>query len=76
MKAKTANMSPRDLIYTALAVAIGVVFLIVWYLAPEILTVPLWTGSPISFGFVAGTISLFGPILISWLLIRHDDTNE
>jgi hypothetical protein len=58
--------------WVALAIILAVAYQSLWYIAPGLLAQPLWPGSALSIAFVLGMLSLLAPILIAWLLIRHD----
>ncbi len=43
-----------------------------WYVAPQLLALPLWSGSALNVGFILGTLSIAVPILTAWLMVRDD----
>lgn len=67
-----AQLSRRDTWLAALAVVLTLIFQSTWYIAPEILSYPLWEGATLNLGFLLGSISLVVPVAIAWWCM-HDD---
>jgi hypothetical protein len=77
MKSKDASVKLewRGAIWTVIAVALVSAYQAMYFLAPDILAIPLWEGSSLTYAFLLGTLSLLIPIAIGWWMIHTDKTD-
>lgn len=69
---QVADLRSRDTYLAVVAIASGFVFLAMWYLTPELLTEPLWSGASLTIAFLLGTFAVFIPVFVAWLIIAKD----
>jgi uncharacterized membrane protein (DUF485 family) len=54
------------------AVVLIALFQAIWYIAPDVLAQPLWSGSALNIGFLLGTLSMLVPVVVAWLIVKPD----
>ncbi len=66
------ELDRRGAALAVLTVALAALFMALFYIAPDLLARPLWQGGALTVAFLLGTLSLAVPVVVAWLIVRHD----
>jgi len=66
------TLDRRGALLAAASILLTATYQSLWYFAPQLLAHSLWTGSALNLGFLLGTLSIWVPIFIAWLIVRSD----
>ncbi len=81
MSSVRPDVQPLDVsgaIYAFVGLGLAGFYMLLWYVAPGLMTAPVWSGSSIAWSMVLGTLALAIPVLLAWMCARRDveDTSE
>ncbi len=73
------DVQPLDVggaIYAVGGFAMAAVYMLLWYVAPGLMTAPLWAESSIPWSVLLGVLAILVPVLMAWLCARKDIESE
>ena len=62
----------RGAIYALGGFAFSAFYMLLWYIAPGLMTAPSWAGNAVPWSILLGTFAILGPVLLAWLCARTD----
>jgi hypothetical protein len=66
------RLEARGSILAVLAVALVSSYQYMFFAAPDLLALPLWSGSALTLAFLLGNLSLAVPVGFAWWIIQAD----
>ena len=72
MQQNDVPLDRRGLFYGLLALALAALYQALWWLAPDVMAAPLWSGATIPVSVPLGVIAIYMPLLLAWACIRRD----
>jgi hypothetical protein len=66
------SLNKSDALLALAAVGVAILYQGVWYVFPEFMALPLWSGSAIPLSIPLAIVVYLGPLLFAYLIVRHD----
>jgi hypothetical protein len=62
----------REAVITFVSIALAASYQSLWYIAPDLLALPLWRSSSLTTAFALGTLAILAPIVAAYYIARRD----
>lgn len=66
----------REVVLTLISIVLAVLYQTLWYVAPDLLAYPLWSGSMLTVSFVLGSFAILAPIFTAYLIACRDVVSD